>query len=330
MKVLVTGAAGYVGATVVSALIDHGDEVVGLDDLSRGDPRFLERIPHAVGDVADPRVLGALFPRHHGFDAVVHCAARTSVDESVSDPLTYYGQNVGKTLSLLQFVLARGCPRIVFSSSAAVYGRRPPPVVTESTPADAVSPYAATKLMIERALDDVAAAGLVRAVSLRCFNPIGADPQLRTGRTDPDSPDVLSALLAAAGAGRPFAVNGNDWDTADGSPIRDFVHVADVARAHVRAVHHLAGSPPGHDIVNIGSGRAATVRQLADAVARTAPGHLQITTGPRRPGDTLGCRADVTRAAGLLGWRPTAGLDDAVRDALRWRATVRPRTGMTA
>jgi UDP-glucose 4-epimerase len=324
MKILVTGAAGYVGATVVSALLDAGDQVVGLDDLSRGRAGFLRRIPHGIGDIGDPGVLGGLYADHPDIDALVHCAARTIVDDSVTDPLTYYRENVGKTLRLLEFVLDRGCRRIVFSSSAAVYGRRPAPVVAESAPVDAASPYAATKLMVERVLHDLAAAGLVQAVSLRYFNPVGADPQLRTGRTDPDSPDVLSALLAAAAAGGRFAVNGTDWDTADGSPIRDFVHVADVARAHVLAVHRPLDAPSRHDIINIGSGRAITVRELAEAVARLAPGHLQITAGPRRAGDTVGCRADITRAGDLLGWRPTASLDDAVRDALRWSATLRP------
>ncbi len=330
MKILVTGAAGYVGAAVVSALLDNGDQVVGLDDLSRGHARFLERIPHAVGDIADTRVLGALLAQHRDLAAVIHCAARTIVDDSVSDPLTYYSQNVGKTLTLLEFVLRWGCPRFVFSSSAAVYGARPPAVVTESAPVDAASPYAATKLMIERALDDIAAAGLVRAMSLRYFNPIGADPHVRSGRADPASPDVLSALLAAAAARRPFVINGVDWETTDGSPIRDFVHVADIARAHVLAVHHLLEAPAGHDIVNIGSGRPTTVRELADAVSRLVPGQLQITAGPRRLGDTVGCFADVTRAARLLGWRPTSGLDDAVRDALRWAATVASPIELTA
>jgi len=320
MTVLVTGAAGYVGAAVVSALLDAGDEVVGVDDLSRGHRPFLERIPHVVGDVADDAVVRAAFEQHAGIDAVIHCAARTIVGDSVVDPLTYYRENVGKTLQLLQTVLDLGCRRFVFSSSAAVYGSAPPPVVDETAPVDAVSPYAATKLVVERVLDDLAAAGDVQAASLRYFNPVGADPDLRNGRSDPASPDVLTALLASAG-GR-FVVNGTDWDTPDGSPVRDFVHVADVARAHVHAVHRSGAAPAGHDVINIGSGRATTIRQLATTVARLVPGGLRIVDGPRRPGDTVGCRADISRAARLLGWQPRAGLDDAVRDAVRWSAAL--------
>ena len=322
MKVLVTGAGGYVGATVVSALLDAGDQVVGLDDLSRGRRDFLTRIPHIIGDIADPAVHTELFTEHPDVATVVHCAARTIVDDSVADPLTYYQVNVAKTIELLDAMIGHGVRRVVFSSSAAVYGAQPPRVVAETDPVEAASPYAAAKLMIERVLTDVCTAEPVQAVSLRYFNPVGADPQLRTGRAETDARDVLTSLLSAARDGRPFVINGDDWDTDDGTPLRDFVHVADVARAHVAAVHLSDSTTGSHSIINIGSGRATTVRALADVVAGQLPEPLEVKVGPRRAGDTVGCRADIGLAAQLLGWRPTATLDEAVRDALRWAAQV--------
>ena len=329
MKVLVTGAAGYVGAAVVSALLDAGDDVVGLDDLSRGRRDFLTRIPYLIGDIADPAVHRRLFAEHPDLATVVHCAARTIVDDSVADPLTYYRVNVAKSIELFAAVVGHGVRRVVFSSSAAVYGANPPRVVAETDPVVPASPYAAAKLMIERVLTDVCAVEPVRAVSLRYFNPVGADPQLRTGRIETDARDVLTSLLTAARDGRPFVINGDDWDTDDGTPLRDFVHVADVARAHVAAVHLDDVTTGSHSIVNIGSGRASTVRALTDVVAGQLPEPLDVKIGPRRVGDTVGCRANIGLAAELLRWRPTATLDEAVHDALRWAAHAGDELGQT-
>ena len=310
----------YVGSTVVSALLDAGDRVVGLDDLSRGHPAFLARTPHYVGDVADEPLLDRIFAEHPEIEIVIHCAARTQVQESTADPLRYYRTNVGKAVTLFERVVANGCTRLVFSSSAAVYGDPVTPAVTEDSPVAAASPYAATKLMVERILDDLCAAGPVNALSLRYFNPIGADPQLRSGSTDPAPPHVLGRLIAASVAGEPFWIHGDDWDTPDGTPIRDFVHVADVARAHVVAAHRWSAIAVGsrHQVINIGSGRPTTVRELAEAFNRVAARPVTIRTGGRRPGDTVGCYADTSKARRMLGWAPRHTLADGIRDALRW------------
>jgi UDP-glucose 4-epimerase len=320
MKALVTGAAGYVGSTVVSALRDDGVDVVGLDDLSRGRGSFLAGVAHVVGDAGDRDVLDAVFDRHPDIDLVVHCAARTLVAESTADPLGYYRDNVGTAIALIEAMLARGCHRLIFSSSASVYGSTPPPVVTESSPVAAASPYAATKLMVERIVTDVCAVSPLRAVSLRYFNPVGADPRLRSGRYDDDQPDALTAVLSAVAARSPFWIHGDDWPTVDGTPTRDFVHVWDVASAHVAAARRWPAGDP-HQILNVGSGRATTVRQLVEAVNRHVEVPVEIRYDARRAGDTVGCRADATLAADRLGWRAEFGLDDAVRDAIRWAAT---------
>jgi len=338
MKALVTGAAGYVGSTVVSALLDAGDDVVALDDLSRGPARFVERVPHYVGDVADAGLLAAVFAEHPDIEIVIHCAALTLVSDSTAEPLRYYRENVVKAVALFDTLLALGCTRVIFSSSAAVYGSSPPPLVAETAPTEAASPYAATKLMVERILDDVCAATPMSAVSLRYFNPVGADPRLRTGRYDDAPTDALGALLAAATRGLPFRIHGQDWDTPDGTPIRDFVHVWDVAVAHVAAAHRWSAISVGggHEIVNVGSGRGTSIRELAETVARHRPGRLDIGYDARRSGDTVGCRADVRKARELLGWEPQLRVDDAVRDAVRWAerrdaarvADLDPRGGM--
>jgi UDP-glucose 4-epimerase len=319
MKALVTGAAGYVGSTVVSALLDAGDQPIGLDDLSRGRRRFLDRIPHYIGDIGDPWLLDRLFTDHPDIDIAIHCAAHTSVGESVADPLTYYRENVAKAVQLFHNLTGRGCLRLIFSSSAAVYGRPATQLVSETAPVDPASPYAATKLMVERILDDLCAATPMNALSLRYFNPVGADPRLRSGPND-GAPDVLGQLIAASSAGTPFWIHGDDWETRDGTALRDFVHVWDVARAHVAAAHRWSAIAVGsrHEIVNIGSGRATTIRELADTFNRYAPQPVAIRVDGRRAGDTVGCYASTAKAARLLDWQHHHSLDRAIQDALRW------------
>jgi UDP-glucose 4-epimerase len=320
MKVLVTGAAGYVGSTVVSALMDAGDEPIGLDDLSQGRFDFLARGPHYVGDVANPALLARIFADHPDIRVVIHCAARTVVPRSAEDPLDYYATNVAKTVAFLEAIERHGGRRVIFSSSAAVYGRAPGAVVTERSPTEAANPYAASKLMVERILADVCAATSLRALSLRYFNPIGSDPELRTGPYDPAPTHALGRLLVAARTGQPFVIHGDDWDTPDGTAVRDFVHVWDVARAHVAAAHRWAAVDVGnrHEIVNVGSGRATSVRQLVDQFTVQAATPVSVRVGPRRPGDTVGCHAAIECARDLLGWQPERSVADAIGDVLRW------------
>jgi UDP-glucose 4-epimerase len=323
MTVLVVGGAGYIGSTVASAARDAGHTVVVLDNLVVGREDFAAGGAFYRGDMADGVLVDRVFAEHPDIDAVVHCAALTVVPDSVAAPLRYYRENVAKTVELLDHLRRNGCRRVVFSSSASVYGNAGP-VVDEDTPVDPGSPYAHTKVMVEQVLRDLAASeDGWRILALRYFNPVGADPRLRSGPTSPRPSHVLGKLLSAHADGEPFVVTGTDYPTRDGSGLRDYVHVWDLALAHVAAIEKLddvldADRP--YLVINLGSGSGVTVRELAAAVNRQVKPQVTVHEGPRRPGDPAGAVATVERARTLLGWAPTATLDDAVHDALAWQA----------
>ncbi len=321
MKVLITGGAGYIGSTVATACIEAGIEVVLLDDLSTGLRAFGEGRDLYVGDIADAAVLDRLLEDHPDIDAVVHCAARIVVSESVTDPLGYYETNVGKTVLLLQRLRDAGISRVVFSSSAAVYAGASGEGADESSPLEPASPYATTKAMVEQILKDSASNGDFRAIALRYFNPIGADPKLRTGLQNPVPTHALGKIMQAYAAGEPFSITGTDWPTRDGSGLRDYIHVWDLALAHVAAVQRfdeVATPDDPYQVVNIGTGDGVTVRELVAAFERVTGETLPVIETARRPGDQAGAFAIVGRAAGLLGWRAERSVDDGVRDAITW------------
>jgi UDP-glucose 4-epimerase len=326
MKVLITGGAGYIGSTIATACIEAGHDVVLLDDLSAGLRRFGEGRELFEGDIADRDLLDRLLAAHPDIDAVIHCAARTVVPESVADPLGYYDANVGKTILLLQRLREAGVARIVFSSSASVYAGEDGGGVDETGRLAPSSPYATTKAMVEQILEDAAAAGDLRAIALRYFNPIGADPRLRTGLQNPVPTHALGKILTARAAGRPFEVTGTDWATRDGSGLRDYIHVWDLALAHVAAVERfddvVTGDRPFRAI-NLGRGDGVTVRELVSAVERVTGETLPVVEAPRRPGDQAGAYAIVDLAHELLDWRAERSVDDGVRDAIAWAEKLR-------
>lgn len=325
MRVLITGGAGYIGATVGSACLEAGHEVVILDDLSTGRREFTEGRAFVEGDVGDVALLDDLLG-DGGFDAVVHCAAKIIVPESVADPIGYYRTNVTKSIDLADALVRHGVRRVVFSSSASVYAPTADFLVTEDSPLGPQSPYARTKAMMEWVLEDVARTGALNVLLLRYFNPLGADPQLRTGQQIADPTHVLGRIMNADLRGEPFTITGTDWPTPDGSGLRDFIHVWDLARAHVAALEHIdrvcADRP--FTPINIGTGRPSTVRNLVEAYI-DATGHreLEVREGPPRPGDVAGVYASADHAADLLGWRAELSLTDGIRDALAWQ-DVRP------
>ncbi len=319
MKILITGGAGYIGSTVASACEDEGHDVVILDDFSTGKREFIHDRPLYEGDIADGALVDQIFAEHR-IDAVVHCAAKIVVPESVADPLGYYDNNVGKTVKLLEALERNGNERFLFSSSASIYAPDENFVVTEQSPLQPNSPYAKTKYLVELILEDFTKASSMRVLSLRYFNPIGTDPKLRSGQQLEHPTHVLAKLLEAWQNHETFTVTGVDWPTRDGSGIRDYIHVWDLAQAHVAALEHFdeATASEPYQVFNIGTGNGVTVKELAASFEEISGDPLQVTFGPPRPGDVAGVYTVSHKAKDVLGWEAKLSETDAVRDAIAW------------
>ncbi|MHA6759139.1 UDP-glucose 4-epimerase GalE [Streptacidiphilus sp. PAMC 29251] len=325
MKVLITGGAGFIGSTVASACLDAGITPVILDNLVTGRREFTEGRAFYQGDIADGPLLDQIFAEHPEISAAIHCAALIVVPESVEQPLRYYRENVAKTVALLEHLQRNGCERLLFSSSASIYTPGADFSVDEDSALDPLSPYARTKMLMELAFKDTAQATSLRVLSLRYFNPVGADPQLRTGLQTPLPSHALGKLIEAHRNGTPFRITGTDWPTRDGSGIRDYVHVWDLARAHVAALQRFelalpADGPESYQVINLGTGAGTTVRELIAAFERVTGTPVLTEESTRRPGDNAGAFTGSTRAATLLGWRPELTLDQAITDTLAWFA----------
>ncbi len=320
MKVLIAGGAGFIGSTIASACLDAGITPVVLDNLSTGRIEFVHGRSFYEGDIADGALVDRVFAEHPDIAAVVHCAALIVVPDSVERPLDYYRENVSKGLEFVRALMRNGCERILFSSSASLYGTAADHSVDEESPLEPLSPYARTKLIFELALRDVAAATDLRVLSLRYFNPIGADPLLRTGVQGAAPSHALGRMIRMYEAGEVFEVTGTDWDTRDGSGLRDYVHVWDLAQAHVKALQRFDDvvGAQGCRVINLGTGSGTTVFELLAAFNAEVPGELAHTVGPRRPGDSAGAFSRGERAARELGWRPERDLAAGIRDTLRW------------
>jgi UDP-glucose 4-epimerase len=319
-KVLITGGAGYIGSTTASACADAGITPVLLDNLSTGRAEFAAGRAFYRGDIADGALVDRIFTEHPEISAVIHCAARIVVPESVAAPLDYYRENVGKTEQLLEHLQRNNCRAVVFSSSASMYAPGQDFSVDESSPLDPKNPYARTKMMVELMLRDVAVATPLRALSLRYFNPIGADPRYRSGLQIEHPTHALGKLITAWKSGRPFTLTGTDWPTRDGTGIRDYVNVWDLALAHVAALRHfdtaLEGEP--YAAINLGTGSGTTVRELLTAFESVIGAPVEVIDAAPRPGDSAGCYTRSDKAARLLGWRASQSLPDGIRQSLEW------------
>lgn len=321
MKILIAGGAGFIGSTIASAATDAGMDVVLLDDLSAGRREFARDLPFYEGDIADGDLVDRVFIEHPDIDAAVDCAALIVVPDSVTDPLGYYNTNVGKGVAFLQHLARNGCERLLFSSSASIYEAPDGhPAVDESSPIRPLSPYATTKAMFETVLADTAAAGILNVISLRYFNPIGADPQLRTGLQIRTPTHALGAMITAHHTGGTFSITGTDWPTRDGSGIRDYVHVWDLAQAHVAALQQFdkVTADKHAQAINLGTGDGTTVLELITAFNEVTGRTLPTRTTAARPGDSAGAYTSSTRAHDLLGWSPRRTLQDGIRDSLAW------------
>lgn len=320
-SILITGGAGYIGSHAAWACLDAGREVVVLDDLSTG---RRELVPEAAafveGRTADRDLVHAVV-REHRVGAVLHFAAKTVVPESVADPLAYYRTNLAGSTALIETLVACEVPAMVFSSTAAVYD---PAValtmdVNEDSPVGPISPYGRSKLMVEQVLADVAAATPLRYAALRYFNVAGADPALRTGQSTPNATHLIKVACETAAGKRPaMDVFGLDYPTPDGSAVRDYIHVSDIADAHVLALGHLEAG--GRSLtLNCGYGRGVSVLEVVAAVERAAGAALPVRHAPRRPGDASRVVSDPRRLRETLGWTPRhESLDEIVGSALEW------------
>jgi len=317
-SILVTGGAGYIGSHAVLQLRARGERVVVLDDLSRGFRRAVLDAPLVVGRVGDRDTVRALL-REHGVDTVMHFAASTIVPESVREPLKYYGNNTCSTRTLLECCVEAGVRHFVFSSTAAVYGIPADGFAAESTATAPINPYGTSKLMSEWMLRDVAAACPLRYVALRYFNVAGSDTSGRIGQATPNATLLVKVACEAAVGKRPgVAVFGTDYPTPDGTGVRDYLHVEDLATAHLDALTYLRGGGASTTL-NVGYGHGYSVREVIAAVERAAGARLTVREEPRRPGDPPSLVARAERIHSELGWQPKLDdLDTIVRTSLQW------------
>lgn len=319
MAVLVTGGAGYIGSHMVLELLDAGEAVVVLDNLSTGfvwavDPRATL----VVGDMGDQALVETVM-RQHGIDAVIHFAARIVVPDSVADPLGYYLANTVKTRAVMAACVAQGVRHMIFSSTAAVYGTPEVMPVSEEAATRPESPYGTSKLITEWMLRDAAAAHDLTYVVLRYFNVAGADPKGRTGQSTPNATHLIKvAVQTALGLREKMDVFGTDYPTPDGTCVRDYIHVTDLVRAHLSALAHLRSG--GESMVaNCGYGHGYSVKEVIDTVRAVTKVPFRADYAPRRPGDAAAVVADATRARTRLGWTPAHDdLTEIVEAAYAW------------
>jgi UDP-glucose 4-epimerase len=328
MQVLVTGGAGYIGSHTCVELLAAGHDVVVLDNLSNSKPAALLRVQEITGrgpafvqaDLRDEGALAAVF-RDFAIDAVVHFAGLKAVGESTQIPLDYYDNNVHGTLCLCRAMSAAGVKRLVFSSSATVYGDPASVPIREDFPLAATNPYGRTKLFVEEILRDIQRADPEWDVALlRYFNPVGAHPSGRIGEDPNGIPNNLMPFIAQVAVGKlpELRVFGDDYDTPDGTGVRDYIHVVDLARGHLAALERLAAAP-GVVTYNLGTGRGYSVLEMLRAFAVAAGREIPYRIDARRPGDIATCYADPALAAAELGWRAALGVESMVADHWRWQ-----------
>ena len=329
MRILLTGGTGKIGSHTAVALIEAGHDVTLLDNLSNSKPAVLDRLQQITGvamdffeaDVTDEVALDKVMSERT-FDAAIHFAAPKAVGESIERPLHYYQNGVGGTVTLCRVMDRHNVTKIVYSSSATVYGLAEDLPLKEDAPTQIINPYGRTKLMCEEILSDLHNSNPQwNVVALRYFNPVGAHPSGLIGEDPQGVPANLVPFLAQVAVGRRphLAVYGDDYPTPDGTGVRDYIHVLDLAEGHVAAVEYLE-SNPGYDVINLGTGDGVSVREMVDAFEAAAGIHIPTEVVARRPGDTAASWADASKAAEVLGWTAHRTLEQMVADVWRWQS----------
>jgi UDP-glucose 4-epimerase len=335
-RILVTGGTGYIGSHTVIALVEAGYEPVIVDNFANSYPAVLDNLQKIIGrpvifyegDCVDGSFMDRVLHKEAALKGVVHFAAHKAVGESVAQPLKYYRNNIDSLLVLLEKMQAYQLSHLVFSSSCTVYGQPDQlPVTEQSAMKPAVSPYGRTKQICEEIIRDMVYSQIpLKTVALRYFNPVGAHPSARIGELPIGVPNNLIPLVTqtAAGIRDRLTVYGDDYGTPDGTCIRDYIHVVDLARAHVAALAYLEQLPLGsaHEIFNVGTGRGHSVLEVIHAFEKVSGVKMKYTIGQRRPGDIEQIFANVDKATEILRWKAVLGLEDALRDAWRWQRTL--------
>lgn len=330
MTILITGGAGYIGSHTALELLNEGYDVVVFDNLSNSSQESLRRVEELTGkqvcfyegDVQDEDALRAMF-KEQKIDAVIHCAALKAVGESVQKPLEYYQNNISGTLTLLKVMREVGVKNIVFSSSATVYGSPEEMPITEECPkGQCTNPYGWTKSMMEQIMSDVQKADASwNVILLRYFNPVGAHKSGRIGEDPKGIPNNLMPYISQVAVGKleKLGVFGNDYDTPDGTGVRDYIHVVDLAIGHVKAINYIFTNP-GLDVINLGTGQGYSVLDMVKAFSKACGKEIPYEIKPRREGDIAMCYADPSKAAKVLGWKAERGLDEMCEDTWRWQS----------
>lgn len=327
MNILVTGGTGYIGSHTLVSLYEAGHTAVVVDNLVNSSEESLRRVETITGqtipfhcvDLRDRNALDAIFSEH-ALDGVIHFAGLKAVGESVQKPLEYYDNNIGGSVTLLEVMREHNVDKLIFSSSATVYGTAPIPYVeTEQTGVGITNPYGQTKFMIEQIMKDTAASSAaLQFVALRYFNPIGAHPSGSIGEDPQGIPNNLMPFITQTAIGRreKLQIFGDNYDTPDGTCVRDYIHVMDLARGHVAALEHLK---PGFDAINLGSGRGVSVLELVNAFQDATGVNVPYEIAPRRDGDLPEFYADATKAASVLGWHTELTAQQACEDTWKWQ-----------
>lgn len=324
-EVLVTGGAGYIGSTVCSALKDTGHTPIILDSCVTGRPEFARLHTHYDGDIANRALLEQIFKNHPEIEDCIHCAALIVMPESVTKPYEYYRENVAKSNELFNNLKNLGCKNVIYSSSGSVYQLTPDFEVTEKSPTKPQNPYASTKYMTEMILKDYCVAYGMRGISLRYFNPIGSDPQYRTGIHIQNPSHLIGKLIDVAEGNEPFfEFTGVNWPSRDGTSIKDYIHVWDLAQAHVKAVDNMdyafqeAKTKTNYLVLNLGTGRGTTVREFASAFEEVYGKEIKKVDSDPRNGDIAGQYANIDHAKKLILWQPGKTIKEGIKDTLKW------------